>query len=235
MDELIEYYQERLDSTATARVREHLANCPECTALVLDLEDFVQAESSPPMPEEITEARLVARAVSWEARAEKWRKASLLAASLFLATSVPLGIYVWNQSQRGSPEMAGLTPEVNVPLLSLYPRSALRGGRENRLELPPGTRWVHLVLTTEDLPEAAGYQLVVVDAAGREALSLEGLRPTAVGTFSLGLPAARVPVGTYGLRLFRQADGKRSLIDEYPLEIVATEGSGAHEPRQGPH
>jgi len=194
----------------------------------------VQAERSPPMPDEITEARLVARAVSWEARAERWRKASLLAASLFLATSVPLGIYFWNHSQRGSSEMAGLTPEANLPLISLYPRSALRGGKENRLELPSGPRWVHLILTTEDLPQATDYQLVVVDAAGHEILSLGGLQPTALGTFSVGLPAARVPAGTYGLRLFRQADGKRVLIDEYPLEVVPIEGAGAHVNRQGP-
>jgi hypothetical protein len=234
-EELIDYHQERLDSAATSRIREHLAECRECTALILDLEDFLRAESSPPIPEEITEARLVARAVSWEARAERWRNASLLAASLFLATSVPLGIYFWNHSQRGSPEMAGLTPEANLPLISLYPRSALRGGKENRLELPPGPRWIHLILTTEDLPQATDYQLGVVDAAGHEILSLAGLQPTAVGTFSIGLPAARVPAGTYGLRLFRQADGKRVLIDEYPLEVVAIEGAGAPVNRQGPH
>jgi anti-sigma factor RsiW len=226
MEELIDYYRKRLDSTAAARVRGHLADCRECTALVLDLEDFVQAESSPPMPEEITEARLVARAVTWEARAEKLRKAGLMAASLFLAISVPLGIYVWNHGLRETPEVAFLAPEVNLPLLSLYPRSALRGVRENRLEVPAGTRWVHVVLTTDDLPPAAGYQLVIVDAAGREILSLDGLRPTPVGTFSIGLPAARVPAGAYELRLFRQTAGKKALVHEYPLEIVATEGAG---------
>lgn len=225
MEELIDYYHERLDSTAAARVRAHLADCRECTALVLDLEDFVQAESSPPMPEEITEARLVARAVTWEARAEKLRKAGLMAASLFLAVSVPLGIYFWSHGNQRTSEVASLTPEVNLPLLSLYPRSALRGIRENRLEVPAGTRWVHVVLTTDDLPPAAGYQLAIVNAAGREVLSLDGLRPTPVGTFSIGLPAARVPDGTYELRLLRRTDGKKALVHEYPLEIVTTEGA----------
>jgi len=226
MEELIDYYQGRLGSTEAIKVRAHLADCRECQALVLDLEDFVQAESSPPMPEEITEARLVARAVTWEVRAEKWRNAGLMAASLFLAISVPLGLYFWNHSQRETPEVASLAPEVNLPLLSLYPRSALRGIRENRLEVPAGTRWVHVVLTTDDLPPAAGYQLIIVDAAGREILSLDGLRPTPVGTFSIGLPAARVPAGAYELHLFRQTAGKKALVHEYPLEIVATEGAG---------
>jgi hypothetical protein len=233
MEELIDYYQENLDSTAEARVRAHLADCRECTALVLDLEDFVQAESSPPLPEEMTEARLVARAVSWEVRAEKWRNVGLLAASLLLATSVPLGIYSWHHSQRASPEVAGLTPEANLPLISLYPRSALRGGKHNRLELPPGPRWVHIFLTTEDLPPATEYQLVVVDAAGHEVLSLGGLQPTAVGIFSIGLPSARVPAGAYGLLLFRLAGGKRALIEEYPLEVVATKGTGVPMRHQG--
>lgn len=236
MDELIDYYQERLDGTAAARVREHLADCRECTELVLDLEDFAQAESSPPMPEEITEARLVARAVTWEVRAERWRNAGLIAASLFLATSVPLGLYFWSHGQRGSSEVAGLSPEVNLPLISLYPRSALRGGRENRWEFQPGARWVHVVLTTEDLPQGTGYQVVIVEAAGREVLALEGLQQTAVGTFSFGLPTARVPPGTYELRLFRQTNGKRVLVDKYPLKIVAVEGAGPRAaPRQESH
>lgn len=229
LEELIDYYQARLGSTEAARVRAHLADCRECKALVLDLEDFVQAESSPPMPEEITEARLVARAVTWEVRAEKWRNSGLMAASLFLAISVPLGSYFWNHGKRETPEVASLAPEVNLPLLSLYPRSALRGVRENRLEVPAGTRWVHVVLTTDDLRPAAGYQLVIVDATGREVLSLEGLRPTSVGTFSIGLPASRVPTGAYELRLFRRAAGKKALIHEYPLEIVTMEGAGSQE------
>jgi anti-sigma factor RsiW len=226
LEELIDYYHEKLDSTAASRVRAHLADCRECTALVLDLEDFVQAESSPPMPEEIREARLVARAVTWEARVEKLRKASLMAASLFLAVSVPLGIYFWGHGKQETSEVASLTPEVNLPLLSLYPRSALRGARENRLEIPAGTRWFHVVLTTDDLPPAADYQLVIVNAAGREVLSLDGLRPTPVGTFSIGLPAARVPDGTYELHLLRRTDGKKALVHEYPLEIVTMEGAG---------
>jgi hypothetical protein len=234
LEELIDYFQERLDSTAATRVREHLATCRECTALVLDLEDFVQAESSPPMPEEVTEARLVARAVTWEVRAERWRNAGLIAASLFLATSVSLGLYFWGHGKRGSSEVADLAPEVNLPLISLYPRSALRGGRENRWEAQPGARWVHVVLTTEDLPQGTGYQVVIVEAAGREVLAIEGLQPTSVGTFSFGLPAARVPPGTYELRLFRQMDGKRVLVGEYPLEIVAAEDAGSPAaPRQG--
>lgn len=234
LEELIDYFQEKLDSTAAARVREHLATCRECTALVLDLEDFVQAESSPPMPEEVTEARLVARAVTWEVRAEKWRNAGLMAASLFLATSVPLGIYLWGHGQREPAEMADLSPEVNLPLISLYPRSALRGGRENRWEVQPGARWVHVVLTTEDLPQGTEYQVDIIDAAGREVLALKGLQPTAIGTFNFGLPVARVPAGAYELRLFRQDGGKRVLVDEYPLEIGAAKGAGSPAvPRQG--
>ncbi|HEV7784809.1 MAG TPA: hypothetical protein VGQ28_05690, partial [Thermoanaerobaculia bacterium] len=112
------------------------------------------------------------------------------------------------------------------PLISLYPRSALRGGRENRLEVPSGTRLIHLVLTTDDLLRGDDYQLVIEDAAGREVLSLAGLRPTTVGTFSIGIPAARVPPGDYELRLFRRTEGKRTLFHEYPLKVVATEGAG---------
>lgn len=227
VEELIDYHQEKLDSATAARIQEHLASCRECTALVLDLEDFVQAEISQPMPEEITEARLVARVVSWEARTERWRNVALMAASLLLATSVPLGIYFWNHGQRKSPEVADLAPEANLPLISLYPRSALRGTRENRLEVPPGTRWIHVVLTTDDLPQATDYQCVIVDDADREILSLGGLQPTPVGTFSIGLPAARVPAGSYGLRLFRQIHGIKTLVHEYPLEIVATEDAGS--------
>jgi hypothetical protein len=234
LEELIEYFQETLDSTAAARVREHLAGCRACSALVLDLEDFVQAESSPPMPEEVTEARLVARAVTWEVRAERWRNAGLIAASLFLATSVPLGIFFWNHGQQKPAEVADLSPEVNLPLISLYPRSALRGTRDNRWQVQPGTRWAHVVLTTEDLPQSAEHQVDIVDAAGRRVLTLEGLRPTTVGTFSFGLPVTRVPAGVYELRLFRQSAGEKVLVDEYPLEIVAVAGTGSPTaPRQG--
>ncbi len=233
MEDLIDYYQGQLDSPSAERIRDHLDDCPECMALVLDLEDFIQAESTPPAPEEVTEARLVARAVTWEVRAERWRNAGLIAASLFLAASVPLGIYFWNHGQQPSSAVAGLTPEANVPSASLYPRSALRGARENRLDIPRGARWVHVVLTTEELMDGEGYQAVIEDSAGREVLALDGLRPTSVGMFSLGLPAARLKSGNYGLRLFRPSGGKRTLIHEYPLKIVVIEAAAsAGTPRQ---
>ena len=47
-----------------------------------------------------------------------------------------------------------------------------------------------------------------------------------MGTFSFGLPVARVPAGAYELRLFRQSAGERVLVAEYPLEIVAAADAG---------
>ena len=116
---------------------------------------------------------------------------------------------------------------MNLPLVSLYPRSALRGTRENRWQVQPGSRWAHVVLTTEDLPRGTEHQVDIVDTAGRRVLTLDRLRPTTAGTFSFGLPLTRVPAGAYELRLFRQSAGIRVLVAEYPLEIVPVAGAGA--------
>ena len=221
LDVLIEYYHERLEADAAEPIQEHLVHCRHCTALLLDLHDFSIAEGTQPASQDLAECHLLARAVSFQVRAERWRNTALLAAFLLVAATLLSGIYYRSHSQRGAGEMtAALSPEINLPIVSLFPRSALRGSNVNRLDLPPGSRFLSIVLTTVDLASFSDYQLVISDPANHEVLSLQGLRPSPLGTFSLGLPSSLLRPGNYQLRLLGLSGGRKMLMEEYPLEIV---------------
>lgn len=219
LDVLIEYYHERLEAGAAEPLQEHLVHCRHCTAVLLDLEDFSDSEDAQPASQDLVESQLLARVVTSQIRTEKWRNTALLTASLLVATALPFGIYYQRHSQRPAERVTVLSPEINLPMVSLYPRSALRGSQVNRLELPAGARFFSIALATVDLPSSSDYRLVISDSFGSEIVSLPGLRPSPLGTFSLGLPTSLMPPGKYQLQLFA-IDGRTLLIEEYSFEIV---------------
>jgi Putative zinc-finger len=228
LDTLIDYYHGRLDPAAAETVQEHLALCPECAALVLDLESFAQAETAP--PEDRTAARLLAQGITQQLRADRWRRTAAVAASLLLATVLPLGLYSLRAGRGAAvPATRGPTPEANLPIVSLYPRSSRRGAEVNRLDLPAGHRLVAVVLPTEEPPQAPDFALRVIGPSGREILLLRGLEPTSTGTFSVGLPASLLRPGRYQLWLTSVQRGRPITVEEYDL-VVAGPGPGVAVP-----
>ena len=179
---------------------------------LLDLESFSSAEIASMPPRQPSEAQLLARSVVQQVQAERWRKAAL-ASSLLVALVLPVALYYGTRAK--------LSPEINLPVISLSPLSSLRSAERARLSLAPDTRFVTLVLNTVDIRPFSEYSLVILSRADREILSLGGLHPSPVGTFNIGLPTGRFRPGEYHLKLFGLAGEKRDPIEEYSLEIVS--------------
>src|ERR1044071_4745773 len=97
---LIDYHPRRLEKAAAAAVERHLAGCPRCAALRLDLTSFSLAEEDSLPPREVTAARLLARSVLQQLRAERWPHRAR-AASLLLAMVLPVGLYYSLRAGRG--------------------------------------------------------------------------------------------------------------------------------------
>jgi hypothetical protein len=219
IDTAIDYYHGRLDTDSTETIQDHLALCPECAALLLDLESFSQAEASPPADR--TAARLLAQGITQQLRAERWRRATALAASLLVATVLPLGILSLRAGRSATVSARqGPPPDANLPNVSLYPRSSHRGAESNRVDLAGSHQLIAIGLPTEEPPRAPDFALKLIDSSGRELLMLRGLQPTATGTFNIGLPAVLLQPGRYLLRLASVQRGQLIPLEDYDLVVM---------------
>jgi anti-sigma factor RsiW len=228
IESIIEYVSGTLDPEAADSVQEHLAQCRSCATLLLDLERFSEAEKA--AVEESVEGHLLYREVRQRVRADRWRAGAALAAALLVAVLVPLIVFVGKD--RRSATAAKTLPEANLRIASLLPRSMLRSGSDtNRLAVAPADRLVGFVLAAGDVPAARDYELTLLDATGRRALVLRGLRPTANGTFSVGLPAALLVPGRFQLRLNATYDGTSPAIETYDLEVARATAPDASQPQ----
>jgi len=221
LDEWVDYHHRRLAAEHVERLQEHLTRCRRCTTLVLGLQDLSEAEYTTPAPlEDNFMPRLLTQAIFSQTRARQWRNTALVAASLLVAVILPVAVHFKTLYPQGAG--GGDFAEVNLPIVSLLPRSSLRGQDTNRLEIPATAKHFALVLTTQDPPSNAIYQLAISDALGRSIRSVTGLRPAADGTFRIGLPSHLLPSGNYHLELRTMSKGDRTL-DDYTLEVVHPE------------
>lgn len=226
---LIAYHHRQLDEAAAAAIGAHLADCRHCRELLVDLEDFVRAERAAAPAEDVVAARLVARATFAQVRLERWRRGALLAASIAVAAAIPSALQLWPRDG-GARDAVAEGLEVNLLSVSLHPASSLRGDDGNRVALPAGAQRLHVVLLTDDdLPPDRDFRLEIFDAAGRRVVAANGLQPTPVGTFSIGVPAATIPPGRYVVRLRAFGRGGASVSD-YPLEVVRGGDSRSRRP-----
>ena len=108
-------------------------------------------------------------------------------------------------------------PQVNVPVVELFSDSQTRrsvGAAGQEVVVPAGTRVLALLLGAEgDSVRVASVELE--DAAGRTVWSGSGLRAGPLGAYSLAVPAALLPDGTYAIVV--QPQGGRTL--RYPLRV----------------
>src|SRR5258706_1431579 len=82
LEELIESHQGSLRADSAEAIQEHLVLCRKCTAMLLDLQAFSEAEHTPPPLQDDVPARLLTRSISSQVHADRWRNTALLAASL---------------------------------------------------------------------------------------------------------------------------------------------------------
>lgn len=233
-DELVAYGAGELPADEEVRIQNHLALCPHCLELLLDLGRWSDPESE--SGQSVTagekdaawqalQARLAADVAPRRRsglRLASLRPAYALAAGLLVAV-VGLSLRVWHLER----SLADLShPQVNAPVVDLLPASPLRGDPAGRavVELAPASRFFALILSPKGSPDHGGYRVEILDAGGRVVWSEDGLEKNPHGSFTLILSRDFLGPGEHRLRLYGLEDGTgprtARLIEEFRVRIV---------------
>lgn len=227
-EKLTAYHAGRLPAEEEAAVREHLAGCPECAALVLEL-DSLYGETPPPAGDDPVDlqaaaawqrlrSRLFAPPAPAPARRRPARIAPWAAAAALALVSVALAFWVTAQRQI----IADLRqPRVNPPLVNLAPVGSLRQATEEPpvVRFPAGASRAWLILNPEAQLDATSYRVELLTAEGRSALTLADLQPSEAGNFRLELPRELLPAGTYRVLLAGRREGRYQLLEEFAVGV----------------
>jgi Putative zinc-finger len=246
VEEIAAYHEGRLAGDAQERLRDHLALCPECTRLLLDLADFAaleppagarvpepaeawgalrerMGERAAPLPKAPSVVRLpppaaapVVPAVVPVRRTRPNPLRWLLAASVVAV----LGLGLWVAELRQ--ENARLrVPSGNAQVADLAASDDLtRGGGEAAAKPLPGDRRLLLLLAAPGLPPHAAYEADLLNAPGVVLWTGKDLPRSADDGFTVDLPPGFLRPGTYRLRLYGVDAGQRGKpLAEFPFRI----------------
>lgn len=229
-EQLFEYQEGLLSREEKAEVQDHLALCPDCARMVLELSGTVEPEL-PEVEAALSEERM---AVLWpelrrrlplppQPRATHWRRsfehvALPLAASLLVATLVA-SFWVWSLVR----ENRLLTrPQVNVAVRDLVPldEQEVRRDEEGNAGVPREAEAVLLVLNLADLRPFPTYRAEVLDAPDGKLLWVsDALQRSTRGNFTLQLPRPFPGSGHYRVRLFGVDGGQPEPLAEYEVDL----------------
>ncbi len=232
-DELVAYHEGTLSPGDAQRTQDHLVACRECASLVADLEGLGDSGfgADEDLPDETAE--LVWKNVRQQIRREEGppnvvsfrgraRAAELpswirpLAAMLVVSTMALSG---WVAYLRGQVRDLS-SPQLNAPILDLYPAGSTRGEGPAVQTVPPDARLFTVVLNPAGRPAFEGYELQIVDSEGKEIRRDGGLKPNAYGSFSVTLPRELLGPGDFRARLVGiDSGGGRQTVEEYALRI----------------
>jgi hypothetical protein len=110
-------------------------------------------------------------------------------------------------------------PLVNSPFVWLSPKDPVRGDPDV-VPLPPGARYLFLILTVADLQPYPEYRLEIQKKdTGKAVWNASGLHQTGTLAVSVALPRDLLPPGDYRLRLFGLREGKAQTVGEYEMRI----------------
>ncbi len=227
-EELADYHRGALVEDTAERVRRHLVVCAECRDLLLEVERF-----EPSRPDADAEA-------AWEALAGRLTEESpapaaevvpfvrpaaakpastwlpWAVAASFLITTVGLGGWALQLRQTVF-DLGG--PQLNAPIIDLYPGSARRSvAEEGGVELPSGTRLVTLVLNLPGPAEHDRYRAEIVDGESI-VWSGEGLEANRYGSLTLILPRRLLSSQETSVRLYGDDLDGDELVDVYSLAL----------------
>lgn len=231
-DRLLAYLEGSAAGEERELLRAHLADCPRCVDLLLDLEALT------PEPREeggdravdlgqrrrwrALRSRLAAEATSDSEPARHatppWYR---LAAAVLLLATVGLGIRVAQlRVETGEllDRVATLeAPRPNVPVAYLDALRSADGAETVVVE--PGDGLLVLMVSPSEIRSSSSYELVIEDARGDEAWRGDGLEISEYGSVRLALSASTLPAGSYRVHLFGVEEGERRPAGVFALRI----------------
>jgi hypothetical protein len=214
-DELAAYAAGELEEGAHDRAQEHLAACPECAGLLLDLRSF--SEPHPPASEFEVAAvwRGIRNRVEAPVRPVRWLPA--LAAGLLIAT-MALSFRVVSLQRRLD---EADRPQINAPVQDLRaPVSRGTAPLPTEIVLKPEDRAFTLVLVPASRRDFPDYEVSLSRADGKEIWKSRGFRKNRFGSLTLALPRDLAGPGAYRVRLTGINSSRRELLGEYNLSIT---------------
>lgn len=234
VEEWIAYHGRRLAPAEEDRLRSHLVTCPECVALLLDVEAFERphGEEEPQVSEfekvaawrsflsllrsrEAGQERPPAKAWS---TGRRWPQRLAIAASLIVGV---VGLSAWMTGQRLNGELRARldelsAPQVNPVIVDLHQNPAVRGGGETATVVPAESA-ATLVLYLTEPREFVDFEVDILDEREKSVWSSQGLRlDRDYLTVTLALPKGSLPSGEYRIRLYGVGAGEKVLVADYP-------------------
>lgn len=225
---LLAYHGQRLDEVEHDAVQGHLAACPACTEFVLEIGRSEEAGASTDPEVERALAAIHERLGAMgrpPTTARRWPVLLPLAA-LFAFAALGLGAFVVQQAARLDVQQGQITaleaelaalpkPDHSFEIVSLQPADELvRGARPPVIDGP-----VLLVLNHLATGADVEYRAELRTASGQKVWSWNGMRPTAIGNFTVELPASLRHPGRYKIDLYR-LDATPKLEASFELELV---------------
>lgn len=221
--ELVDYHESRLPPASDEKIRDHLVDCADCSALLLELADLKDKSGTTDggVTDFATAAawrRLRARLAAGGRTAPPapspwaWRTAAVLA----VAT---LGLGLWAAGLYRTVEELR-APQLELPIVNLEPVGSTRAteAAASLALAPGGARWV-LILNLIDDTDYPSYHLELVGSDGSVRSTLEGLSKSSKGDFRLSLPRDFLAPGEYRAILSGVRGGDAEPIAEYALRI----------------
>jgi hypothetical protein len=234
-DELHAYAAGALDAAERDRIEDHLALCRDCARTALDLAVLEDEE-----PEELAEERLpeTVLAAEWE----RLRRAAVppppspfrrraaavspvlpyaLAASLLLA--IGLG---WRTIRLGEEVRQLSAPRSDVWVADLVPAGSTGPRERGAIEAVHPPSWasrIVLILAFAGPTSYPEYGIELATADGRAIWRRQGLRPGPEGTFTLEVPRAWLPPGSYRIRLTGLRGAVEQEVARYELRVASEE------------
>jgi hypothetical protein len=232
-DELVAYHEGTLSPADAQRIQDHLVACRECATLVADLEglgdpDFGAGEDLPDETAELVWKNVrqqirrdegPSNVVSFRGRTGAAKLPSWvrpLAAMLVISTMALSGWVAYLRDQVKDLS----SPQLNAPILDLYPAGSTRGEGLAIQTVPPDVRLFTVVLNPAGRQAFEEYELQIVNAEGDEVRRDRGLEPNPYGSFSATLSRDLLGPGDFRVRLVGiDPGGGRQTVGEYALRI----------------
>jgi len=230
---LVGYHHERLPPEEADAVREHLAACPPCAELLLELVRFGREEGEGEPSHRGGDVTDLEAEADWRAlrsriaesegpeagarshdRVPGKARPPYLAYGLAASLLLIVGLGAWIAELRE--EVGTLRePQINLPIVNLYGEGFARGGADEGTVRDAEERFV-VILNPPTFPAATEHRVEILTAEGQPVWSGRGLQRTEAGNFHLELSRRLLEPGQYRIRLF---EGRES-IAEFELRLA---------------